>query len=603
MDENYDNIFLNINEYLLKTDKELQNINTEKLNHFMRTIKRKAQDKTFINAFEKEYNLNQRELLAKYLLNIECIIEKKCVKDYLKNRKEIIEEKLNRCAPEMIEEGKALGLDERSHLLLIGSGAMPISGIVLHQNFQCTVSCLDIDQYALKLSKEWVEKLGIINGVKYLCDDIFKLTDFSRYTHLLITGHIFNKDYLLKYLFNYLENQKILLRNSVGLYQAVYGYATNFSGYEILQIIDHESNMPYASIILKNAKNFKNSICTPYYIFDLEKIKTNYMHMSHLLHSCDKVFYALKANGEFPIIESMKNYNLSYEVCSEGELEVVKNAVGKQADIICSLPVKNEELILTLYNNKCRYFVFDSWEEYSKLTRLAPDAIKIVRINITDISVTAIEYGMSEETFKLGFSDSQKDIAGVSFYNIPNTSIDLLSLILQRCARILEQLSAEKKFLNIGGNYRFESDLKTGFYEQLHEHLFLLKTRFKDLVIYAEPGRTIVKSAGRLVTKIVAVQKKEDNYEVFLNSGIPSGILYPPKDITLLSPNRPLYLRKVKCRFYGITCSKKLLFESELSFIPIENDIVILEEMGTYSICKANHFHGWEYPSVIYLQQ
>lgn len=63
--------------------------------------------------------------------------------------------------------------------------------------------------------------------------------------------------------------------------------------------------------------------------------------MCYLLDGCDKVFYALKANGEHLIIESMKGYNLSYEVCSEGELETVRSAVREHADIICSLPVKN----------------------------------------------------------------------------------------------------------------------------------------------------------------------------------------------------------------------------------------------------------------------
>lgn len=128
----------------------------------------------------------------------------------------------------MIKEGIALGLNSESHLLLIGSGAMFISGVILTLNFQCAVTCLDFAQCALNISREWVKKLGITNDFTYLCCDIFKLTDFSSYTHLLITGHIIDKDGLLKYLSSYLNNQKILLRNSVGLYQSVYGYTTDF---------------------------------------------------------------------------------------------------------------------------------------------------------------------------------------------------------------------------------------------------------------------------------------------------------------------------------------------------------------------------------------
>lgn len=600
MDENFHDIFCIINQYLLKSEAELQNIDTEDLNYFMRTIKRNSHSKTFIHAFENHYSSEQRKILGRHLLTIECVIEKKSIEDYLNSHTEIIDEKLVRCAPDMIEEGIALGLNSESHLLLIGSGAMPISGVILNLNFQCAVTCLDFDQSALNISREWVKKSGIINDFTYLCCDIFKLTDFSSYTHLLITGHIINKDGLLKYLSRYINNQKILLRNSVGLYQSVYGYTTDFSGYEILQIVNHGLNMPYHSLILKHAKPIINDISTPYYEFSLETIKRNYEHMCHLLDGCDKVFYALKANGARPIIESMKDYNLFYEVCSEGEFETVRSTVGEHADIICSLPVKSEELILKLYNNGCRYFVFDSWEEYRKLKRIAPDALKILRIKITDLSVTAIAYGMSDEDFESGFNKTQQDIVGVTFYNIPNTSKEQLTLVLNRCARILEQLSAKKKLLNIGGNYRFEQDLESGFYPQFQKNLLNLKSRFRDLMIYAELGRTIVKSAGRLVTKIAAVQKQGNIFEVFLDSGIPSGILYPPKGIALLNLNRPLCVCAAKCRFYGITCSKKLLFEFELNFIPAEKDILILEEMGTYSLCKANHFHGWEHPKALY---
>lgn len=600
MDRKFHDIFLDINQYLSKPDIDLQKVDTEALNNFMRTIKCHSQNWEFIYAFEEQYSCNQRELIGKYLINIECIIEKKSIKDYMEGRTEIIDEKLVRCTPELVKEGEALGLNEDSHILLIGSGTMPISGVILNRNFQCVVTCLDIDKCALETSQKWVNTIGIGADFSYLHSDIFELTDFSSYTHLLITGHITNKDGLLRYLNSYLKNQKILVRNAVGLYQSAYGYALDFSGYEISRIIDHKLHMPYHSIILKCAKLLTDDISTPYYEFNLDKVENNYKHMCQLLDACDKVFYALKANGEFPIIDAMKSYNCSYEICSKGELEVVKKALGNYADIICSLPVKNEELILELYNNGCNYFVFDSWDEYAKLRKLAPDALKIVRIKITDLSSTAIAYGMSEETFQANFQKMQRDVIGVTFYNIPNTSKNQLTLILNRCSRILAQLSAPQIILNIGGNYRFESDLEDGFYEQLHTHLLILKNEFENLKIYAEPGRTIVKSAGRLVTKIISVQKIDDIYEVFLDSGVPSGVLYPPKNITLFNPVRKLYFFTAKCRFYGITCSKKLLFETELDFIPLEKDILILEEMGTYSLCKANHFHGWEYPEVLY---
>lgn len=572
----------------------------KELNNFMRKIKIHSSDDQFINQFNQKYTQEDKKLFGKMLLDIECIIEKNSVIDYLEGNTAIIDEKMVRCTSEMIAEGKILGLNKTSHILLVGSGAMPISAAILMNYFNCTITCLDIDEEAIYLSQKWLAKINPDNDAMFIKDDIFKITGYESYSHIIITGHIFAKDLLLKHLSAHLNNdQKILLRNSLGLYRQVYNPISSFTNYELLDVIDHNHKMPYMSYVIKPSKKI-NEMDTPFYLFDLATIRHNYIHICQLLKDCDKVFYALKANGEQTIVDSMKKYAVPFEVSSIGEFQIVNNDSECRSETICSLPVKSEAMITKLYKEGCNYFVFDCWDEYEKLIRLAPNAVKIVRINITDLSPDTIDYGMTENEFFEKYEYGISKVDGVTFYNIPNFSIKQIIAILERCKRLLSSLSARQKVLNIGGNYRFESDLESGFYQQLHEKITSMKNEINGLVVYAEVGRTIVKSAGMLFTRVISIRKKSKKMEIYIDAGIPSGVLYPPRKIRLFNPKRVPQPDSTRYDFFATTCSKKLLFSAELDYQIEKNDILILEEMGTYSLCKSNHFHGWELPQVKY---
>lgn len=573
----------------------------EKLNIFMRKIKNLSYDIEFSNYFNQKYSRKERELFGEMLINIECIIEKNSVEDFLAGHTDIIDEKLDRCSPEMKIEGKFLNLTKNSHVLIVGSGSMPITAVVLIKYFNCKITCLDIDKHAIDLSKKWITHLALNNNVKFINYDIFDFVNYKPYTHIIITGHIFNKAKLLEHLSVYLKNdQKILLRNSSGLYREAYQAVSHFKNYEILDVINHNCKMPYASYIIRPIRQILD-LTTPFYLFDLSEIRHNYNHICQLLSDCNKVFYALKANGDQTIINSMKKYAVPFEVSSIQEFHAVNSNPEYNEDIICSLPIKTEEMISELYKGGCKYFVFDCWEEYEKLARLAPDALKIIRVNIKDLSHDTIDYGMTENEFYERYNGNAFKIDGVTFYNIPNLSINHIILILERCQRILSSLSVREKILNIGGNYRFESELEPEFYTKLHKKLSSMKSMICGLKIYAEPGRTIVKSAGKIFAKVILIKKNSNKTEVFINAGIPSGILYPPRKVGLFNTYRVPTPCNIRYDFYAITCSKKLLFSIEMSYMLEENDIIVLEEMGTYSLCKSNHFHGWDLPEVKYL--
>lgn len=335
---------------------------------------------------------------------------------------------------------------------------------------------------------------------------------------------------------------------------------------------------------------------TPYYVFELNKIQEN-LQILHTAVQPDSMFYALKANSEIEILNELKDCNGNFEIASIGEYLKLKKIGVNSYNIICSLPIKTEEMIDFLYKEGVRYFVFEDFNEYVKLSRLASKAKKILRIDITHISPNTIEYGMTEKNLQILLNQrriSVDNIDGITFYLAKNKDVNSILSVLTYCEKIIN-IVGNNKILNIGGNYRLPQEVGAEYYKQLRKKLNIIRAKY-GYVIYMEPGRSIVKSAGKLVTKIIDI--KEDKHQIFLDSGLPTGISYCPNSIINISKTIEMPLKKYD--FFDITCSHRLLFSTELSFQVSVGDILEFLNFGSYSICKSSNFHGWETPQCIY---
>lgn len=338
---------------------------------------------------------------------------------------------------------------------------------------------------------------------------------------------------------------------------------------------------------------------TPYYEFDLKKVQNNLQILDTVVRP-DSLFYALKANSETEILKTLKDCNGNFEIASIGEYLKLKKIGVNSSKIICSLPIKTEEMISFLYKEGVRYFVFDDFNEYVKLSRLASEAKKILRIDITQISPNTIDYGMAEKDLRILINQGKvtiENIDGITFYLTKNKDVNSILSVLTYCEKIIG-IIGNNKILNIGGNYRLPQEVGSEYYKQLRKKLNIIRAKY-GYVIYMEPGRSIVKSAGKLVTKIIDI--KEDKHQIFLDSGLPTGISYCPNCI--INVSETIEVPRKKYDFFDITCSHRLLFSTELSFQISIGDILEFLNFGSYSICKSSNFHGWETPQCIFYKK
>lgn len=337
---------------------------------------------------------------------------------------------------------------------------------------------------------------------------------------------------------------------------------------------------------------------TPCYSFDIEQIQKNWIELKQEIVP-DQLFYALKANADIKILTKLNSMNASFEVASVGEMNKLLS-IGVTADkIISSLPIKPLDMLNTFVRNDIKYFVFDMLPEFNKLKREAPFAKKILRLDITEFSPHTIAFGaqLEQVIYWLNEEIIQPDeIDGVTFYLAKNKQIEVLEKILFSIEDLLLRLP-RGRIINMGGNFRLPSELDEGFYPRLRKTMFQLRKRY-NAVFFAEPGRSVVKNAGRLFSTVIAVKEKKDSTWVYIDAGVPTGISYAPDSVMVDNGEKIDSLHLY--RFFDITCSHRLLFEMKLPFLLTTSAIVIFENFGSYSLAKASTFHGWELPEVIY---
>lgn len=335
---------------------------------------------------------------------------------------------------------------------------------------------------------------------------------------------------------------------------------------------------------------------TPYYEFNLSMVRNAYSILNESI-SPDKLFYALKANGELEILRALNSIGANYEIASIGEMnKLVRLGVGAER-LICSLPIKTKEMIVAMYRYGVRYFVFDNTNEYNKISQYAPDAKRVLRISLSDYIDDTIAFGMQKDDFEQSIQEgsiSKEHISGITFYLSHNSSINRFCQALDLSEYYLVRLN-KGMILNIGGNFRLPCEAETHYYEKLREKLDEIRNKYNS-AIYAEPGRSVVKEAGKLVCKVVGC--KDRCHFVYLDAGHPTGISYCPNRITNLSRNEPT--QEIEYSFFDITCSHRKLFSLVLPFRICENDILSFHNFGSYSICKHSSFHGWSKPKCVF---
>lgn len=263
---------------------------------------------------------------------------------------------------------------------------------------------------------------------------------------------------------------------------------------------------------------------TPCYIYSRSALENHWraFHTAFGEHP-HLICYAVKANSNLAVINTLARLGSGFDIVSLGELERVLKAGATPNKIVFSGVGKREDEILAALKANIRCFNIEVADELDRINRLASqlDTIASVSFRVNpDVDAKTHPYistGLKENKFGIDINQALTEYRrAAAMPHIKVTGLDChigsqLTQIqpfldaLDRILALAEQLKTEGitlEHLDLGGGlgirYKDEAPTEPGIYIQE----LLKRLAQQPYEILLEPGRAIVGNAGILVTQV-----------------------------------------------------------------------------------------------------
>ena len=319
-------------------------------------------------------------------------------------------------------------------------------------------------------------------------------------------------------------------------------------------------------------------------------------------------FYAVKANPDPHILNTLEDAGCSADVCTHRELEFALDAGFTPQRMIHTHPCKTPRDIAACYRLGLRWFTFDSPFELPKLAECAPAANLLLRLaapamsSIIDLSS---KFGVAPDDAPALIAEARSQglsLGGLSFHvgsqcTEPDDFFPAL-LAARRVWDAAEELGCRLEVLDIGGGFPapYRGDVLT--LESYCRHLSAaLRDVFGDVParVIAEPGRGICATAVTLIATVIGKSIRGGVPWYFLDDGIYgsfSGKCFDHADFPLLVEDAGA--RDVgPCVVAGPTCDSGDVVSRD-QFLPDLDvgELVLVPTMGAYAAASATDFNG-----------
>jgi ornithine decarboxylase len=361
---------------------------------------------------------------------------------------------------------------------------------------------------------------------------------------------------------------------------------------------------------------------TPLFVLDHNAIRANYRTFKRCLPRV-QCYYAVKANSNQQIVETLFNEGSSFDVASYHEFmqvyQYIKHFEKKDKKhyvwdkIIFSNTIKDRSTLRKIKEYK-PLVTYDNSAELKKIKEYCDTAGLVLRLKVPD---TGSQVEMSskfgaepaegqkliQEAFDMGLS-----VEGISFhvgsqctnFNNYTEALAITSEIFNAARRKGFNLN----LVDIGGGFPVPYDPQVPEFEQLTT---ILNSEFKrlfpeDIQILAEPGRFIVATAAVLVSEIIGRARRDGKVFYHINDGVYhtfSGVVYDH-----WIPNFSAFKEGENeiCAVVGPTCDSfdKVSLSVELPGTLDVGDYLYTENIGAYSTASTTKFNGFDGAKIVH---
>ena len=284
-------------------------------------------------------------------------------------------------------------------------------------------------------------------------------------------------------------------------------------------------------------RNLRNE--TPFFVFSKEALLSNLEEYQSCLSTKTEICYAMKANSERCVLQTLNEVGISFEVASKYELALLKPLKVPPKRIIYGTAVKPTSHIKEFVKYGVDRFAFDTEDELFKIAKYAAGARVYIRVLVDDRSESVFhmseKFGTQlENTVNLLLKAKELGLVsyGISF-NVGSQAINEQAWArgIEDVAKIMKSLLKEGikiQVVNLGGGFphSYQDNDKIPGIKQISKHINVAINKLPYKIDYiAEPGRGLVADAFVLVTSVFGKNKRSNGHWLFVDAGVYNALL------------------------------------------------------------------------------
>ncbi|MBH00511.1 MAG: diaminopimelate decarboxylase [Candidatus Pelagibacter sp.] len=363
-----------------------------------------------------------------------------------------------------------------------------------------------------------------------------------------------------------------------------------------------------------NSNKLINLFGTPLYVYSEKKIIENISRFKKEFKSINPLIcFSVKSNANTEILKLISKNGLGADVVSQGELiralkagvkpkKIVYSGVGKTRSELKFAISKNILLINAESENEII--------EIEKIAKIVKKKIKVgLRLNPdTDANtLKAISTGKKDNKFGINsrkLKEILKNYKNSKYLNFACISVHIGSQITshkpyEKMLKVLQNsinlINHNFEYIDLGGGMGIKYNkndkiLNYSKYENLINK-FLKKNKSK---IIFEPGRSIIGSAGIIISRIIYVkQTKNQNFIIMdaaMNDFMRPALYGASHEIIPLVKNGKII--KKKHEFVGPVCETTDKFLTKNNFQNLkQNDYLVICDTGAYGMVLSSNYN------------
>jgi ornithine decarboxylase len=320
--------------------------------------------------------------------------------------------------------------------------------------------------------------------------------------------------------------------------------------------------------------------------------------------------YAVKANPDRRVLETLLQEGCSFEIASTAELDILLAIGADPAGVFYSNPMKSRQSIAYAAGKGVEWFVVDSVDEVRRVHAIKADSRMYLRIATPNIGS---DWPLSGK-FGAGPSETREiiaaaakagaDLAGVTFHagsqcrNPENWRVGI-----EKARALFDAMSRaglNPRLLDIGGGFPVRHVKPIPSIEVIGEVVNeALKAFPEEVRVVAEPGRYLVSDAAYFVCRVIGTTTRSGKRWMHWDAGLFGGVIETTEGLKYRirtersGPDVPWHVAGPTCDSVDVILRDEPM-PSDLQ----EGDFIYLRNAGAYTTAYASEFNGFPLPEV-----